>query len=243
MKKVNAFWEERNLGLSTIEITIEKNDSLDCVSEQLSAIDCDYSVVKIPSEKNSFLKLFQDNGYKFVEDMIHVEHNLNEIEMNRVLKRLYERTSYREMTDLDFEQLQIEIEKGMFDNDRISNDVFFAKGTSAKRYRNWTTDLRKRGALFFVITYDNDGAGFVVLEKKDEATYYSVLGGGYEKYRKSGLGIVQKEPEITRKLGGKRLVTSVSSNNVGQLKALVMNGYKPYAIDHVLVKHKEKNHE
>lgn len=238
MRIVNATWEERNLGVTTTEITIERDDCPEYVEAQLSLVDSEYSVVKIPSDMERVLKIVQNHGYAFIEDMIHVEHDLNEVEMSPVLKRLYEKTSYREMTDQDFDQLQAEIEKGMFDNDRISNDEFFAKGLSSKRYMNWTKDLRNHGALFFVITYGNECSGFVALEKRDEKTYYSVLGGGYEKFRKSGLGIIQKEPEITRKLGGKRLVTSVSSNNVGQLKALVMNGYKPYAIDHVLVKHK-----
>ena len=40
-------------------------------------------------------------------------------------------------------------------------------------------------------------------------------------------------------MGGKRVITSVSSNNVGQFRALIMNGYKPYAVDHVLIRHKE----
>lgn len=236
---INASWEEWNLGVTTTEITIENGDNADSVGKQLSLVNSAYSVIRIPSEMSQILKVAQDNGYVFIEDMIHVEHNLNEVEMGRVLKRLYEKTSYREMTDTDFDQLQNEIEKGLFDNDRISNDGFFADGLSSKRYMNWTKDLRKKGARFFVITYGNECSGFVVLEKKDAETYYSVLGGAYEKFRKSGLGIIQKEPEITRKLGGKRLVTSVSSNNVGQLKALIMNGYKPYSIDHVLVKHKE----
>ncbi|MCR4863256.1 MAG: hypothetical protein K5884_11735 [Ruminococcus sp.] len=238
MKIIDAVWEERNLGVTSAEIIIEKDDTPEYVSEQLAGISSGYSVVKVPSGMSHLLKTVQENGYVFIEDMIHVEHNLREVEMSRVLKRLYESTSYRSMTDADFEQLRTEIEKGMFDNDRISNDSYFPSGTSAKRYLNWTNDLRARGALFYVITYGSENVGFVVLDKKDEKTYYSVLGGGYEKFRRSGTGIIQKEPEITRKLGGKRLVTSVSSNNVGQLKALIMNGYRPYAIDHVLVKHR-----
>ena len=240
MKKVNAVWEERNLGVTTTEITIENNDLTDYVDEQLSLIDSEYSVVKVPSGMGDILRIVQKKGYVFIEDMIHVEHDLREVEMSRVMRRLYEKTSYREMTNDDFEQLQAEIEKGMFDNDRISNDDIFSKSISSKRYLNWVRDLKDKGAAFYVITYGGEGAGFIVLEKKDDNTYYSVLGGGYEKYRGTGLGIVQKEPEITARLGGKRLVTSVSSNNLGQLKALIMNGYKPYAIDHVLVKHKEQ---
>jgi hypothetical protein len=238
MKIIDAVWEERNLGVTSAEIIIEKDDTPEYVSEQLAGISSGYSVVKVPSGMSHLLKTVQEKGYVFIEDMIHVEHDLREVEMSRVLKRLYESTSYRSMTDADFEQLRTEIEKGMFDNDRISNDSYFPSGTSAKRYLNWTNDLRAGGALFYAITYGGENVGFVVLDKKDEKTYYSVLGGGYEKFRRSGTGIIQKEPEITRKLGGKRLVTSVSSNNVGQLKALIMNGYRPYAIDHVLVKHR-----
>lgn len=237
MNIIDAVWEKRNLGVTTTEIIIENQDTPDSVTKQLAVICSEYSVVKVPSGMNSVLKAVQDAGYEFIEDIIHVEHDLKEIEMNRIMKRLHEITSYSEMTDKDFEQLQTEIRNGMFDNDRISNDSFFAKGISAKRYMNWITELRNKGAAFYVITYRGESAGFIVLEKTDENTYYSVLGGGYEKFRRSGLGIIQKEQEITRKLGGKRLITSVSSNNVSQLKALILNGYRPYAIDHVLIKH------
>lgn len=237
MKIVDAVWEKRNLGVTASEITIEKGDEPERVNEQLSRIDSEYSVVKLPSEMSGILTVIQRNGYEFIEDMIHVEHDLHEVVMSRIQKRLYDKTSYRVMTERDHEQLRAEIEKGMFANDRISNDSFFSKDISARRYINWTNDLKEKGAGFYAITYGDESIGFVVLDKQDEKTYYSVLGGGYEKFRGSGLGIVQKEPEITRLLGGKRLVTSVSSNNLNQLKALIMNGYRPYAIDHVLVKH------
>ncbi len=240
MKIVDAVWEKRNLGVTTTEITIENNDAPEYVDEQLSLVNSEYYVVKVPSGMGDILRIVQKNGYEYIEDMIHVEHDLKEVSMNRVMKRMYDNTSYKEMTDADFEQLLAEIRNGMFDNDRISNDAFFAEGVSSKRYVSWVNDLKDRGAAFYAITYGDECVGFVVLEKTDEKTYYSVLGGGYEKFRKSGTGIVQKEPEITRKRGGKRLVTCVSSNNVGQLKALIMNGYKPYAIEHVLVKHKEE---
>lgn len=49
--------------------------------------------------------------------------------------------------------------------------------------------------------------------------------------------MVQKEQEIVKKLGGKKLTTNVSSNNPSQLKALVANGYVPVTVQHVFVKH------
>jgi hypothetical protein len=141
------------------------------------------------------------------------------------------------MTDKDIEQLFSEVEGGMFENDRISQDPVFGSELSSKRYLNWIRDLLEKDALFYAIRYKDDNTGFVVLETKDGINYQSILGGGYRKYRKSGIGIIQKEQEITKSLGGKKVLTSVSSNNVGQLKALIMNGYMPYGIDHILIKH------
>ena len=57
------------------------------------------------------------------------------------------------------------------------------------------------------------------------------------KFRKTGLGIVVKEMEIVKSLGGKKVTTAVSTNNANQVKALIMNGYIPSKIDHVLIKH------
>ena len=54
MTIVNAFWEERNLGVTTTEITLEKNDTPEYVNEQLSLIQSEYSVIRVPSEMSRF---------------------------------------------------------------------------------------------------------------------------------------------------------------------------------------------
>lgn len=238
MKIVNAVWEKRNLGVDAYEVSIEAEDSIEDVRNQLTSLEGGYIVVKLSSELSGYLSVVQETGFYYIEDLIHVEHDLKEVERNRIIQRLYDETTYREMTDEDFEQLTTEIKDGMFDSDRISNDPRFGKEKAANRYINWSKDLHDKGAKFYAIRYREDSTGFVVLDTKDGITYSSILGGGYQKYRKSGIGIIQKEQEITKALGGKRVVTTVSSNNVGQFKALIMNGYKPYAIEHVFVKHK-----
>ena len=237
MRIVNAVWEKKNLGVNAYELSIETGDNIDEVKQQIENIDGDYIVIKVPSDLSEFNSIVQELGFLYIEDLIHVEHDLKEVERNRIIQRLYDETTYREMTDEDFEQLITEIKDGMFDSDRISNDPHFGKEKAANRYINWSKDLRNKGARFYAIRYRDDNTGFVVLDTKDQITYSSILGGGYQKYRKSGIGIIQKEQEITKALGGKRVVTTVSSNNVGQFKALIMNGYKPYAIEHVFVKH------
>ena len=234
----DAVWEKRNLGVKTYEITIEPTDSSEIIVSELTNLDAEYIVIKLSSELSDYMTVIQKFGFKYIEDLIHVEHDLRDVQRNRILQRLYDETTYRQMNEEDLNHLFSEIKDGMFEDDRISKDPMFGKDISAVRYLNWTKDLFDKDALFYVIRYRDDSTGFVILETKDGKTYHSVLGGGYKKYRKSGIGIIQKEQEITKSLGGKRVITSVSSNNVGQFKALIMNGYMPYSIDHIFIKHK-----
>ena len=237
MKIIDSVWEKENLGVTSKEIIIDMNDGIDDVKNGLSAINDQYIVVKIPASKFEIMNLVQDMGYRFVEELISVEHDLHEVKRNRILQRLYDSLDYRKMNDEDIDTLYHEIDKGMFDSDRISNDPHFSPELSARRYRNWVASMLKNGAIPYVMSYKGEPAGFIILTTKDRLVYHSVLGGGYEKFRKTGLGMVQKEQEIVKLLGGKLVTTNVSSNNVNQCKALLANGYTVTNINHVFVKH------
>lgn len=237
MKVINAFWEEKNLGVTTAEILIDIDDDVDEIVTEVNKICKEYVVCKVPSDRSDILYSLQNNSFIYTEDQIEVEHDLHEITRNRIMQRLYDSLEYRVMTETDIDYLYDEISRGMFSRDRISLDPYFDNKLASQRYINWINDLLKKGAIPYLFMYKNDPAGFIVLNKIDENTYRSVLGGGYEKYRKSGLGVVLKEMEIVSSLGGKRVVTSVSSNNANQVKALIINGFVPIKIEHVLVKH------
>lgn len=237
MKIIDSVWEKENLGVTSKEVIIDMKDNIDDVENGLSAINDQYIVVKIPASKFEIMNLVQDMGYRFVEEIISVEHDLHEVKRNRILQRLYDSLDYREMNEDDINTLYDEINKGMFDSDRISNDPYFSPELSARRYRNWVASMLKSGAIPYVMSYKGEPAGFIILTTKDRIVYHSVLGGGYEKFRKTGLGIVQKEQEIVKFLGGKLVTTNVSSNNVNQCKALLANGYTVTNINHVFVKH------
>lgn len=237
MKVINAFWEEKNLGVTTAEILIGNDDDAKETVFEINKISKEYVVCKVPSDRSDILYLLQNNGFIYIEDQIEVEHNLHEVTRNRIMQRLYDSLEYREMTETDIDYLFDEISRGMFSSDRISLDPYFDKNLASQRYINWINDLINKGAIPYLFMYKNDPAGFIILNKIDDNTYRSVLGGGYEKYRKSGLGVVLKEMEIVGSLGGKRVVTSVSSNNANQVKALIINGFVPMKIEHVLVKH------
>lgn len=237
MKVVNAYWEERNLGVSTYEVQIENGDKIESIKDELEKLSAQYIVIKVPSERSDILSYIQKKGYQYIEDIIHMEHDLREIVRNLMHQRLYDATEYRTMTQYDIERLKYEIGMEMFSSDRISNDPEFGYDKAAHRYINWVDDLIEQKALPYVILYKGDPAGFIILQTKDGRIYNSVLGGGYKKYRNTGLGIVQKEQEIVKELGGKRVQTQVSSNNPGQLRALEINGYTTKDINHIFIKH------
>ena len=225
------------MGVDTIEIRFDKTDILDNIQADFEGIVAQYVVAKVPSEKNEIVEYVQNRDFRYIEDLITVEHDLHEVNRDSLHQRLYDATGYRKMTEEDIEFMQMEIRMGMFSTDRISQDKAFSADISAIRYFNWTDDLLKQGATPYVVLYKGEPAGFIILQTKDGISYVSVLGGGYRKFRKSGLGIIQKEQEIVKKLGGKRVETTVSSNNVSQLKALIINGYIPKSVEHVFVKH------
>ena len=237
MKIIDSVWEKENLGVTSKEVVVELGDDLEIFSKVIKDLKAQYLVLKIPSGETDMMRSAQNAGYFYIENLIEVEHDLHEFIRSTVHQRLYDSLDYRQMDQKDVEMLYYEISKGMFSNDRISNDPKFSKELSAKRYSNWVGTLLKEGALPYVMLYKGEPAGFIILTSKDTITYYSVLGGGYEKFRKTGLGMVQKEQEIVRELGGKRLTTKVSSNNLNQLKALLANGFTITRIDNVFIKH------
>ena len=237
MTVTDAYWEKRNLGLVTLEVQVESGDETHKIIEQLNTLTAEYIVLKIPNIQSDVIYDIQQMGYCYIEDMIHMEHDLRRIQRNSMHQRLYDAMSYRKMTDEDIDCLKAEISDGLFSTDRISLDPFFDCGKAAERYLNWLNDMLDNKALPYLILYKESPAGFVILQTKDGKIYDSVLGGGYKQYRNTGLGIVQKEPEIVMELGGKKLETHVSTNNPGQVRALELNGYITKDINHVFVKH------
>jgi hypothetical protein len=237
MKIIDAYWEEKNLGVTTAEIRIDNDDSIEEVVEAVEKVDKQYIVCKVISTRNDIAYKLQEKGFLFIEDQIELEHDLHEINRNGILQRLYDSLPYKAMDKEDLDYLYNEIRNGMFSTDRISMDPYFDKDMSARRYINWISDLVEKGAVSYLMSYKDEPAGFVLIQNIDGSTYRSVLGGGYEKFRKSGLGVVLKEMEMVRNSGGKRVLTSVSSNNANQLKVLIRNGYIPTKIEYVLIKH------
>ena len=237
MISVDAIWEKRNLGVNTIETIFEEKDELQTVDFYLSNLVTEYSVLKIPSYRTDLLPIVQKKGYTYVEDMIYTVNYLNDITRSASQERLYNAISVEPMNERDFEILYNEINKGVFDSDRIYIDSFFTHEMARKRYINWILDELKAGTEFFQYIYKYDPIGFFALKEQEKGFYTSFIGGIYTEYRKGGIGSVIKVPEEVKKKGGKKVSSNVSSNNIMQVKALILNGYRPESITHTFIKH------
>lgn len=237
MKIVDATWEKRNLGVETQEITIEQNDDSEYVNQVLCQVRAPYCVVKVPSYRPELLEVVQNNGFRYIEDMVYVVSYLQEINYSPIQKRMYDSVGIETMSRKDIDELCVEIGNGIFDSDRIFLDPYFSHEIARQRYINWVLDEYERGTEFIKYIYKENTIGFFGLREIEAGHYTSFLGGIYRKYRKGGIGSIVKVPEAVKLRGGKKVSTSVSTNNVMQLKSLMMNGYIPESILHTFIKH------
>lgn len=237
MKIVDAVWEKRNLGVNTVEVTFESGDSLKEIEDLLKELKEEYIVLKVPTYLTEIIPIVQDNGYRYIEDMIYFVNYLQDIVRNPIQQRMYDAVEIETMNVADMEVLYKEIRSGIFDSDRIYLDSYFSHQIAKERYINWIKDEYEKGTEFLKYLYKENTIGFFAIKEVEAGHYTSFIGGIYKEYRKGGLGAVVKVPEAVRLRDGKRVSTSVSSNNIKQVKSLVMNGYIPESISHTFTKH------
>lgn len=237
MKITNAVWEKRNLRVDAVEITVEQGDTAEQLTKILNEQTAVYCTVKLPSFLPEMIPIIHKSGYQYIEDMIHFIHYLNEKQRSPLEQRMHNAVSTDKMNDNDFQLLFDKIREGMFNSDRIYLDPAFTHEAAQNRYINWISDERTRGTDFYKYIYKNSMIGFFALREGDNGHYTSFLGGIFPEYQRGGLGAVVKVPEVVKFLGGKSVSADVSTNNIKQVKSLVMNGYIPEAITHTFVKH------
>lgn len=239
MRIIEAVWEKRNLGVITKEIEFEETDHLEEVKKCLENSHAEYLVAKVPTNRADITHLLGKNQYEYIEDMILFISNLEEVKYSKIMQRLNEAVWVKKADKEDIEEILTEIRKGMFSTDRISLDNHFSKKIAAERYVNWTIDELERGTEVYNYVYKDKNIGFFGLKEIKNGIYTSFLGGMFELYRNRGISSVVKAPEVVKKLGGKHLLSYVSSNNIAQVRTLICNGYNVLKIRHIFVKHKK----
>ena len=160
MKIVDAFWEKRNLGLNCTEITVEADDDVEAVEKAVNENASEYTVVRVPACKSDAMFAMPRMGFTFVECLINLVHELKSTALTGIYKRFNDCMTYHSMSDDDKKQLLNEIDKGIFETDRVFLDPFFPKELAAKRYVNWVGDEIAAGTEVFKVCYRDKDIGF-----------------------------------------------------------------------------------
>ena len=167
MKVVDAYWEIRNLGVSTQEVEIGAKDLLDDIKRMINTLDAPYQVVKIPTTKVDVYSYLTQVGFTYVETMIRVSYDINHISCSGIVDRLSKQMSYEEMNDDDIMIMNSQIDAGMFKTDRIILDPHFNSKQAANRYKLWMRDELSRGSRLFVYKYKDQPVGFSCMRTEE----------------------------------------------------------------------------
>lgn len=239
MKVIDAVWEQRNLGVSCNEITIEKQDTAESIKLEIPKYQAQYMVVKVPACRADIMFALSELQFAFVECAFHVTHDLKNYELNGIQKRLVDAVQYSEMDKNDLDMLFTEIRDGMFTTDRVCLDPYFTQAQAANRYVGWISDELERGSQAYKLTYKDNPIGFFTFKDLGNGVYYPYLAGMYKNGIKTGLGLNTLIKPISEaiKRSGRMLSTYISSNNLNAVHVHTLLNFKFQEIDYVYVKH------
>lgn len=231
MKKIEAFWEKKNLGLNTLELEFDERDSIKILNTIEEFEEYDYIVAKVPKGKVDFIHKLEMIKFQFMEAQVELINNLKQnIEIpNRLLKTSNDIHYVSVTEEVELEMLLNKIDLNMFDTDRISLDPCLGKELAAARYKNWIRYLfYKEDSMLYKLIYKQREIGFFLFKKINEKIYSSVLVGLYTEFKNKGLGfsIVEQHIRWALENHAEQIVTRVSSNNLRSLKLHLNFGYE-----------------
>ena len=241
MKIIDAFWEKKNLGVDTTEIVCDGSESYTDVEIELSKIKTNYSVLKIPTGNYDLLNIGQKYGYSVIEVSFKLIGNVNVVKLPTMYNRFIQHVKVEPATDEIKAKVLNEIAAGeIFSTDRIAIDPLFSKELAGKRYCNWCNDAIEKGANLEIAYYKNSPVAFNFNALPDERKICDgLLGGVFSEALDKGLGflVLYTELESCKKMGGKSVISTVSSNNLPILKLHTQFGFDIKEMKYVLIKH------
>lgn len=237
MKITDAFWEKRNLGVCSKEITIEHGDKVADVLT-LENLDSEYQILKLPVEMASFILPIQSIGFKYIEIQYVCNHNLQTPHLQSQIERMSNYFAAEIANGKDLKLVEDYISMGMFETDRVALDPRFGHKFASKRYIGWINQVLNSGGSIYVLKYKSHAVGFFGI-KENDGVCDAFIGGVFPDWNKSGFGIMLNYFEIltARKLGYSELKTSFSSNNPPVYYINRILGYDIRPVCNVFIKH------
>lgn len=246
MKVVDAVWEKRNLGVNTLEITLEKMDegkSCEILKADIERIieekKAEYVVCKIPASIVLYASMIGKLGFTFIESQFSINGGFSKA-LEVVDQPIYKRKDIeciRDNSSISFNKVKSLLLEGMFDTDRVALDEKFGVKIANTRYLNWINDIEKTESKdLCIVTYKNEVIGFL-LGQSDGDLLKLPLGGVAKKYKSAFGGLVYGLCFSSFSKNYKRLETSFSSNNLGIVNLYSYFGFPIREITYVFTKH------
>ena len=240
MKVIDAFWEQRNLGMKCAEIEFETSDDVSCCAKAFEEVSSyDYLVAKISAGNPAILHSVRSQGFEFVECSLHLRHELKQIGNYHIFEAPILVTAHQAIKEDDVTYILKRVQDGLFNTDRIYLDPAFSHEQAARRYVNWIQDELAKGSILFDVFCDNCKVGFYAYKETEEHVSYPFLIGLYPEYRGRHLGpeLIKSSLLTSAQRGCVRSDTVVSSNNPGVIRCQEHAGSYISEIMYVMVKH------
>jgi hypothetical protein len=225
MKIIDAFWEERNLGLKVCEIIFDINEFLDVDKILELEKSYDYIVAKVPGDCVDMVQNLERHQFRYLENQQIVYVSTEELSIiNEEWRKRFQNIYCKKVsckTDLKF--ICDQIRKGLYIKGRISADPDIEPGISDLRIVNWLNDLAvKENVLICKLVKDESIIGYFALEKIDGIHFNVVQAGIFRDYQNQGFSFLipyyilrmAKENKI------KGVFASISSNNIDMLNSI-----------------------
>lgn len=246
MKVVDAVWEKRNLGVNTLEITLEKMDEENAepfLKEEIENVieekKAEYVVIKFDTNLHKFLSFMTLLNFSiseiqfFSSGLLKDAVNISNVKKFNNASFICKKDNSREMFDL----IMSSVKNGVFDTDRIALDRKFGIDISNNRYANWMNDLfsdEKKDLR--TVFFGDEFVGFL-LGKSREKTFNALLGGVLPEYK--GLYGFYTYATCFKSLAEdyKRLEVAYSSNNLPIVRLYQSFQFPIVKMQYVFVKH------
>ena len=189
MKIIDAYWEERNLGMKVCELVIDRGENFD--ENLLSGIEesYDYIIAKIPGDSISLMHQLEEKGFRYLENQQVIYFLSDQIQrVNGEWENRFRDVKCEKVNELvTLEKICNKIRSGLYLKGRISADPLIGKGISDMRIVNWLHDLYlKNGVTIYALEKGKDLIGYFALEKVGERNQNIVQAGIFSDFQNKG---------------------------------------------------------
>lgn len=220
-------WEDRNLGLSTVEVILEEGDSRISVKEQLRDLNEDFRVVRTPIQRIDLSEALSELGFYFSEALFKLRADVARLSLFSGEELRKRKLEIATASTSEKNTVRDAVLSSLFQDDRISQDPSRLSRLSASRYWNWICDELELGGELKLLKSPSRTLGFFLIRIAENDVVHVALSGSLVSDERASAGLALQHAVIKacHELGASSVDSRVSSNNLKALRANIAAGY------------------